>query len=158
MSAKAQVRNSDKAKTRLQVIANHLALQNNKHSEKSEEKQQENMDNANPLTSHILDTSRGRPAAGVLVKLFKRGADGNWVFITEQSTNNDGRIGNLISGAQFTPAIYKLNFDTKSYFTSKGEKTFYPFIDVIFEIEKPEEHYHVPILLNAYGFSTYRGS
>lgn len=73
-------------------------------------------------------------------------------------TNQDGRIGNIISGEEFAPATYKLYFDTKSYFIGKGEKTFYPFIEVVFEIEKPEEHYHVPILLNAYGYSTYRGS
>ncbi len=75
-----------------------------------------------------------------------------------RSTNNDGRIGNLLTGEQFTPSIYKLHFDTKTYFTAIGEKTFYPYIEIVFEIEKPEEHYHVPILLNGYGFSTYRGS
>jgi 5-hydroxyisourate hydrolase len=64
----------------------------------------------------------------------------------------------VLTGAEFSRGIYKLYFDTKTYFTAKGEKTFYPFIEVVFEIEKPEEHYHVPILLNAYGFSTYRGS
>jgi len=142
-----------RVKTRLEVIASHLnpSIANSK-------KAPENMQNQNPLTSHILDTSRGLPASEVLVKLYKRQANGEFLFITEQLTNNDGRVGNLLTGEEFTMGVYKLYFDTKSYFTSKGEKTFYPYVEVIFEIEKPQEHYHVPILLNAYGFSTYRGS
>jgi len=111
----------------------------------------------NPLTSHVLDQAIGRPAAGVRVLLFKQ-ENGQWRQISEQLTNDDGRIGNIISAEEFTPAIYRLNFDTLSYYQRQGQKTFYPFIDIVFEIERPDEHYHVPILLSAYGFSTYRGS
>lgn len=73
-------------------------------------------------------------------------------------TNSDGRVGNLIAEQDFTPGVYKLYFDTKPYFQARGEQTFYPYIEVPFEIFRPEEHYHVPILISAYGFSTYRGS
>ncbi|ODM87883.1 5-hydroxyisourate hydrolase [Orchesella cincta] len=89
--------------------------------------------NSNPLTSHVLDTAVGL-------------------------TNADGRVGNLISSEEFTPSRFKLTFDTLAYYESRGERTFYPYIDVVFEIERPEEHYHVPILLSAFGYSTYRGS
>lgn len=64
----------------------------------------------------------------------------------------------MISGEKWTPGVYKLFFDTASYFKNHGQKTFYPYIEVVFEIENPEEHYHVPILLSPYGYSTYRGS
>ncbi|CAL8116385.1 unnamed protein product [Orchesella dallaii] len=111
----------------------------------------------NPLSAHVLDTTIGRPVPGILITLSKE-ENGKWRKITEQVTNKDGRVARLISQAEFTPSSYKLNFNTKSYFESLGQKTFYPYIDVVFQVEKPEEHYHVPILLNAYGYSTYRGS
>jgi len=80
------------------------------------------------------------------------------IFNVRRLTNNDGRVGNIISADDFTPSRYKLNFETLSYFQALGEKTFYPYIDIVFEIENPEEHHHVPILLSAYSYSTYRGS
>ncbi|CAL8105671.1 unnamed protein product [Orchesella dallaii] len=113
--------------------------------------------NENPLTSHVLDTAIGRPAVGVPVTLSKH-ENGQWRNISKQLTNSDGRVGNMISSEEFSSSRYKLTFETLSYYDSRGEKTFYPYIEVIFEIESPEEHYHVPILLSAYGFSTYRGS
>ncbi|ODM89239.1 5-hydroxyisourate hydrolase [Orchesella cincta] len=113
--------------------------------------------NTNPLTSHVLDTAVGRPAVGVSITLSKYEGNG-WREISKKLTNTDGRVGNLISSEEFTPSRFKLTFDTLAYYESRGEKTFYPYIDVVFEIERPEEHYHVPILLSAYGYSTYRGS
>ncbi|CAL8131868.1 unnamed protein product [Orchesella dallaii] len=113
--------------------------------------------NENPLTSHVLDTAIGRPAVGVPVTLSKYEND-QWRNISKQLTNSDGRVGNMISSEEFSSSRYKLTFETLSYYDSRGEKTFYPYIEVIFEIETPEEHFHVPILLSAYRFSTYRGS
>ncbi|CAL8120890.1 unnamed protein product [Orchesella dallaii] len=113
--------------------------------------------NANPLTSHVLDTAIGRPAVGVPVTLSKY-ENGQWLNISNKLTNSDGRVGNMISSEEFSSSRYKLTFETLSYYERRGEKTFYPYIEVTFEIESPEEHYHVPILLSAYGFSTYRGS
>ncbi|ODM93710.1 5-hydroxyisourate hydrolase [Orchesella cincta] len=106
---------------------------------------------SNPLTCHVLDTSTGKPAVGIPVTLSK--------FENDELTDSDGRVGNLISSEEFTPSRYKLTFSiTLAYYEGRGEKTFYPYIDVVFEIERPEEHYHVPILLSAYGYPTYRGS
>jgi len=113
--------------------------------------------NTNPLTSHVLDQNSGRPASEMKVVLHKMEEEA-WRQVSEQLTNQDGRVGHMIPGEDFTPGVYKLCFDTLSYYKDRGEKTFYPYIEIVFEIERPDEHYHVPILLNAYGFSTYRGS
>jgi 5-hydroxyisourate hydrolase len=75
-----------------------------------------------------------------------------------RETNEDGRLSHIISTAEFQVGVYKLKFDTKEYYDTLGTKTFYPYVEIVFEIEKPEEHYHVPLLLSPYGFSTYRGS
>ncbi|CAL8106142.1 unnamed protein product [Orchesella dallaii] len=113
--------------------------------------------NENPLTSHVLDTAIGRPAVGVPVTLSKY-ENGQWRNISKQLTNSDGRVGNMISSEEFSSSRYKLTFETLSYYENRGGKSFCPYIEVILEIESPAEHYHVPILLSAYRFSTYRGS
>jgi 5-hydroxyisourate hydrolase len=100
------------------------------------------------LSTHILDTSRGRPAAGVAVALQK--ADGS--PIAEADTDDDGRVAAL--GADLDPGTYVLRFATGAYL---GEAAFYPEVTVTFTVGA-DEHYHVPLLLNPYGYSTYRGS
>lgn len=65
---------------------------------------------------------------------------------------------NLMTDAEFTPGIYKFYFDTKSYYDGLNMKTFYPFVEIVFEIQNPTQHYHVPLLLSPFGYSTYRGS
>jgi 5-hydroxyisourate hydrolase len=109
------------------------------------------------LTTHILDTSLGRPAANVLIVLYQQdGAD--WREIAEGVTNKDGRIGNLLPNETILPkGIYKIYFDTKAYFETHAVAAFYPFVEIVFEINSAE-HYHVPLLLNPFGYSTYRGS
>ena len=109
------------------------------------------------LTTHILDTSKGRPAEGVNVYLFQQHGS-NWTEITAAHTNHDGRIPDLLkSDAVLQPGVYKLKFETKEYFDRQGIPAFYPFIEIVFSI-KDTEHYHVPLLLNPFGYSTYRGS
>jgi hydroxyisourate hydrolase len=106
------------------------------------------------LTTHILDTSIGKPAKGVLITLYNHENE----LIGKGITNEDGRIGDLLENdVILEPGIYKLIFETGSYFSSAGTKTFYPRATIEFEITD-RSHYHVPLLLNPYGYSTYRGS
>ncbi len=99
------------------------------------------------LSTHVLDTSRGRPAAGLTVRLEAAGA-----VIGEGVTDGDGRIARL--GAELAPGDYVVRFDTGAYL---GEAGFYPEVAVAFRVGA-DEHYHVPLLLNPFGYSTYRGS
>ena len=109
------------------------------------------------ITTHILDTTKGRPAAGVTIILYNE-VKGNWKEIARGKTNEDGRIKDLLTeGKILEQGIYKLRFETKDYFEKEVVKTFYPFVEIVFEIQS-SEHYHVPLLLNPFGYSTYRGS
>jgi 5-hydroxyisourate hydrolase len=109
------------------------------------------------LTTHILDTTKGKPAANVTVVLFQQQND-NWRQVALGTTNEDGRISDLLQAdVVMEPGIYKLRFDTKAYFDSVGVLTFYPYVEISFSITGPE-HYHVPLLLNGFGYTTYRGS
>ena len=109
------------------------------------------------ITTHILDTSIGKPAQGVSIHL-EENFSGIWKKIGEGVTNSDGRISDLLpSEKALTSGIYRLVFDTQSYFTNQNIKTFYPQVIIEFEITDAT-HYHVPLLLNPFGYSTYRGS
>jgi len=109
------------------------------------------------LTTHILDTSIGKPAMGVHVFLFHQDG-GSWVQIAKGETNDDGRIPDLLKkGATMKLGTYKLRFETQSYFARHSIQTFYPFVEITFQITT-DDHYHVPLLLNPFGYSTYRGS
>lgn len=111
------------------------------------------------ITTHVLDTSRGRPAAGVPIVLSVRGADGSFSEIGSGSTDKDGRLRSLIpEGYLLAANIYRLTFDTKSYFAQVGAEGFYPEVVLVFEVKSPAEHYHVPLLISPFGYSTYRGS
>ena len=109
------------------------------------------------LTTHILDTTKGKPAQDVPIVLSQlQGAE--WVVIAQGITNNDGRIPNLLGNDMLLQyGIYKMRFETKLYFDAQSLKSFYPFVEIVFNINS-SEHYHVPLLLNPYGYSTYRGS
>jgi 5-hydroxyisourate hydrolase len=110
------------------------------------------------ITTHILDTSRGRPAAGVLVVLELR-TDEGYRELGRGVTDNDGRLRTLLSAAEpLTPGVYRLTFHTGPYFTGQGTQGFYPEVTVAFTVHDAGQHYHVPLLLNPYGYSTYRGS
>lgn len=109
------------------------------------------------ITTHILDTSAGIPAAGVPASLLQQTA-GGWTSIATGETGEDGRITDLLPPDKLlTPGSYKLRFDTEAYFTEREITTFYPFVEIAFLIND-EPHYHVPLLLNPFGYSTYRGS
>jgi|SRR6185436_14168881 len=109
------------------------------------------------LTTHILDTSIGRPAPAVPVTLEQKSSH-DWKKIAEGITNEDGRISNLLDKEKILEnGIYRLIFETAAYFSNQNKKSFYPRIAIEFEIFD-SSHYHVPLLLNPFGYSTYRGS
>lgn len=109
------------------------------------------------ITTHVLDTMKGRPAQGVPVVLELHSASG-WKELVKGRTDKDGRVMDLLpESTKPAGGIYRLNFDTASYFKKQGIKAFYPTVSVAFEIREPG-HYHVPLLLNPFGYTTYRGS
>jgi hydroxyisourate hydrolase len=109
------------------------------------------------LTTHVLDTALGKPAAGIAIRLYSL-VDGNQQLMAEGITNADGRVPQFLpTGQLLEPAAYKLVFETGAYFKSAGRPVFYPVVEVSFNIAD-SSHYHVPLLLSPFGFSTYRGS
>lgn len=108
------------------------------------------------ITSHVLDTSKGKPAEGIRAMLYRGGND-EWADLTWGITNTDGRINLLLTDEPLASGIYKIRFETKDYFDKNQIETFYPYVEIIFEIDSAE-HYHIPLLLNPFGYTTYRGS
>lgn len=110
------------------------------------------------ITTHVLDTSKGRPAAGVPVELETRDG-GTWRHIGRGVTDADGRLRTLMpSEAPLVSGVYRLVFDTAHYFHAANETAFYPRVVVEFNIVDGQQHYHVPLLLNPFGYTTYRGT
>jgi 5-hydroxyisourate hydrolase len=110
------------------------------------------------ITTHILDTSLGKPAANVPV-LIDFLEDGVWSLVGQGQTDEDGRVKNLLhDDFEFKPGQYRIEFATSDYFSVLGVKGFYPYVKIVFQVEDTESHYHVPLLLNPFGYSTYRGS
>lgn len=110
------------------------------------------------LSSHILDVSKGTPATGVSIKLEKYNEQTKtWIFTDQKITDINGRITDFLTTEKSNIGIYKLTYYTSEYFKRTNTDSFYPFIEVVFKI-KDRNHYHVPITLSAYGYSTYRGN
>ena len=110
------------------------------------------------LSSHVLDISIGKPAYGVKIRLEKyKEHNKSWVFVDENFTDVNGRISNFLNTSNSNIGTYKLTFLTNDYFKKNNTNTFYPYIEVIFKIID-DTHYHVPITLSPFGYSTYRGS
>lgn len=111
------------------------------------------------ITTHVLDTSRGRPAAGVPVKLEARVEGGAWRELGNDFTDADGRTGDLLPARRkLSKGGYRLTFDTSIYFAAQGVQGFYTEVTVTFFVTEAGAHYHVPLLLSPYGYTTYRGS
>ncbi|KAF8899013.1 hypothetical protein BD779DRAFT_1431236 [Infundibulicybe gibba] len=128
-----------------------------------------------PITCHVLDSSTGKPAPGIFVRLQQlepstsnEGAD---IFnpLAKGVTNSDGRCLDLLpdkgseeANREHTDLVagqtYKIVFKTQDYFEKTNRKSFYPCVEITFVIENPEEHYHIPLLISPYGYTTYRGS
>ena len=109
------------------------------------------------ISTHILDTSLGRPAANVAVRLY-RDRDGSWQEIGSGHTDRDGRCKTLLGELPLAAAGYKLKFDVGVYFRDLGIATLYPYVEIVFTVADPLQHYHIPLLLTANGYTTYRGS
>lgn len=111
------------------------------------------------LSSHILDISKGLPATDVNIKLEKMNVEGQWIFVDERKTDENGKVKDFLEqkpGSDLT-GIYQLTYFVQPYFETNHLESFYPFIVVVFEI-KDNKHYHVPITLSPFGYSTYRGN
>ena len=110
------------------------------------------------LSSHILDITSGKPAPNVKITLSKQDPKGNWTVLEEKFTDDNGRIKDFLKqDGKSKTGIYKMTYHVSPYFAKKNQPTFYPFIEVVFEL-KDDQHYHVPITLSPFGYSTYRGS
>ena len=111
------------------------------------------------ITTHVLDTSRGKPAAGVAVRLEALTAEGTGTVLGRGVTDADGRLRTLLpEGTPLTVGTYRLVFETGSYFGERETASFYPRVTIDFEVRDAGQHYHVPLLLSPFGYSTYRGS
>ena len=111
-----------------------------------------------PISTHVLNTGSGKPAAGVAVVLQYQ-AGKNWEDLGRSLTDLQGRAADLYPAKKpLQMGIYRLVYETGVYFKGQGTKTFFPQVEIIFEVEKTDEHYHVPLLLSPFGYSTYRGS
>jgi 5-hydroxyisourate hydrolase len=104
------------------------------------------------LSTHVLDAVTGRPAIGVAVTL----TDVDGTLLHDATTDDDGRV--IALGGELGAGVYRLRFDTGSYFAASGVIAFYPEVVIAFEVIDPDSHYHVPLLLSPYAYSTYRGS
>ena len=112
----------------------------------------------NSITTHVLDTARGRPAAGVPITLEFQ-SSGDWVIVGAGVTDADGRLRTLVPpGAALHLGAYRLTFDTDAYFNALGVDGFFPEAVIVFRVRDASQHHHVPLLLSPFGLSTYRGS
>jgi 5-hydroxyisourate hydrolase len=112
-----------------------------------------------PITTHVLDVGRGLPAARLDVTLEILDSSGGWQKLGQGTTDADGRVENLLPpGSKARAATYRLTFDTGAYFAGLPAESFYPRVSIVFKLADPDRHHHVPLLLNSYGYSTYRGS
>ena len=111
------------------------------------------------ITTHVLDTSRGRPAAGVPVELAVRDGSGAWRPIGRGATDAEGRLRTLMpDGEVLVAGAYRLVFEVEKYFATDAVRGFFPRVIIEFTAREGESHYHVPLLLSPYGYSTYRGT
>jgi|SRR5580698_1552442 5-hydroxyisourate hydrolase len=107
------------------------------------------------LSTHVLDASAGRPAADVRILLEREDPDGTWTAAESGTTDEDGR---LLLPSMISAGIYRITFASGDYFAARGVTTFYPEVIVTFEVTSETEHYHVPLLISPFSYSTYRGS
>ncbi|XP_058445164.1 5-hydroxyisourate hydrolase [Malaya genurostris] len=111
------------------------------------------------LSTHILDTSRGKPAPNVVISLH-RDAGSSWEKVSQGTTDSEGRFKGFFADnpAEFSSGVYKLRFEVGQYYEQLQIDTLYPYVEIVFKVTDASQHYHIPLLLNPFGYSTYRGS
>lgn len=109
------------------------------------------------ITTHVLDTAAGRPGAGIAVELERAGGAG-WQPVGAGATDDDGRLRTLTPAGPVEPGTYRIRFATGAYLAARGEPAFFPVVEIQFAVVDGAQHYHVPLLLSPFGYSTYRGS
>lgn len=110
------------------------------------------------ISTHVLDLATGRPAAALAVTL-SRLIEETWSVLYVTATDNNGRVATLLpDNHSLSPGIYRIQFDTSGYFAQRRATCLYPYVEITFEVRDAAEHYHIPLLLTANGYTTYRGS
>jgi len=113
----------------------------------------------NRISTHVLDMVHGKPAKDVLVRLEKQNSSGDWRVLTSARTDHDGRCPQLLTeGDDLSAGVYRLIFETASYFARERIDSLYPLVEVTFHVRDGESHFHIPLLLSPNGYTTYRGS
>jgi 5-hydroxyisourate hydrolase len=110
------------------------------------------------ITTHVLDLSLGKPAANIAVILETQSSGGVWSEVARGATDTDGRLRDWPAAKTLPAGMYRLTFETRAYFAARKIASLYPHIVVVFEVRDAQEHYHIPLLLSPFGYSTYRGS
>jgi 5-hydroxyisourate hydrolase len=111
------------------------------------------------ITTHVLDTAQGKPVPDLPVRLERQEASGNWLLLGSSRTDHGGRCGQLVGDDTVLSAgLYRLAFDTASYFAAQKIDGLYPLVEVTFQVRDGESHLHIPLLLSPNGYTTYRGS
>jgi 5-hydroxyisourate hydrolase len=111
------------------------------------------------ISTHVLDTTKGEPASDLAVRLERRDSSGDWFPLGSGQTDQDGRCGQLLpDGATLVEGVYRLSFDTASYFAKSNVDGLYPVVEILFRVRNGESFFHIPLLLSPHGYTTYRGS
>jgi 5-hydroxyisourate hydrolase len=109
------------------------------------------------ITTHVLDTAAGRPGKAIAIEL-ERDEGGSWYRVGAGVTDDDGRLRSLTPAGPVAPGAYRIRFHTGAYFAAHHQTGFFPVVEIQFLVVDGAQHYHVPLLLSPYGYSTYRGS
>ena len=112
---------------------------------------------ADGISTHVLDLAAGVGGKNVPVILEHKDKEGNWNKLASGVTDENGRIKSFVPAVKASKGIYRLNFDMTKY-SGSNKKPFFPEINVVFQIEDEKLHYHVPVVVSPYGYSTYRGN
>jgi 5-hydroxyisourate hydrolase len=115
-------------------------------------------DTISGITTHVLDVSIGKPAAGMPIVLEVEEVGRGWKHMARGVTDKDGRLRDLLADGALVEGTYRLTFDTYAYFGDRKTTTLYPQVSVVFSVRDSKERYHIPLLLSPFGYSTYRGS
>ena len=111
------------------------------------------------ISTHVLDTASGKPAAGVPLRLERQDGTGKWTELASARTDRDGRCAELLSGGgDVSVGLYRLTFNTANYFATAKINGLYPVVEITFEVREGESRFHIPLLLSPNGYTTYRGS